>query len=358
MLLARHALPEIPALAAADKYAPAAVALPFGDAVLAIFGAHTQPMTVARFAPGSAPLVREYPAADPDALFDEAAPREKAGDFDASSDVYSRVPASRPLQLVAVAGVPWLVRAAGHARVDPESLDVIPAARSRVRWLLALLGDAILAGSGAEYSSSDAFQRFTRGPRALLDGPIFRTRTGLTRNSDWIVEGETFPVGNPATAFTDGVGKLRPSGASSVHAFSAALLGSEVIVYGREIHRSGSSRPALITIDLERAEVTRHVPVQHEDPFRVAVAGGALLGLGAKSIVRIDPVSLTIIDSADLPAGVRLLGHDETRVVVLHKRSKTLLVFDAAPFAGALDAAMGGMVTALAAKPEKARKKG
>ncbi|MBK6518790.1 MAG: hypothetical protein IPG04_32775 [Polyangiaceae bacterium] len=69
-------------------------------------------------------------------------------------------------------------------------------------------------------------------------------------------------------------------------------------------------------------------------------------------------MSLTIIDSADLPAGVRLLGHDETRVVVLHKRSKTLLVFDAAPFAGALDAAMGGMVTALAAKPEKARKKG
>lgn len=357
MLLARYTLPDIPALAAADKWAPAAVALPFGDAVLAVFGANTQPMTVVRFAPGAEPRVREFPAADISALIDEADPREKAGDFDASSDVFSRVPASRPLQLVAVAGAPWLVRHNGHARLDPDGLDVVPAARSRVRWLLPLPGDAILAGSGAEYSSSDAFQRFTRGPRALLDGPIFRSRTGLTRNSDWVVEGETFPAGDPATAFTDGVGKLRPSGASSVHALSAAVHGYEVVVHGRELHRSGSSRPALVTLDLARAEVTRHVPVQHEDPFRVAAAGGALLGLGAKSIVRIDPESLTIADSAELPAGVRLLGHDETRLVVLHKRSKALLVLDAAPFAGPLAAAIEGMAAALAAKPAKARKK-
>lgn len=357
MLLSRHPFDEIPALRAAEKFAPAVVALPFGDAVLAVFGANTQPMTVARFEPGTAPLMREYPPGELSALFPEAASREKAGDFDASSDVFGRVPADRPLQLVAIAGIPWLVRGTGHARLDPESLDVIPAARSRVRWLLPLPGDAILAASGAEYSSSDAFQRFTRGPRTLLDGPIFRTRTGLTRNRDWIVEGETFPTGEAATAFTDGVGRLRPSGASNVHALSAAVLGSEVVVYARELYRSGSSGPALISMDLARAEVTRHVPVLHQDPFRLAVAGGALLGLGAKSIVRIAPSSLTIVDSAELPAGARLIGHDETRLVVLYRRSKSLLVIDAVPFAGALGAAVGELAAALTAKPEKARKK-
>jgi hypothetical protein len=55
---------------------------------------------------------------------------------------------------------------------------------------------------------------------------------------------------------------------------------------------------------------------------------------------------------------VRLIGHDETRLLVLHKRSKALLVLDAAPFAGALGAAMEGLAAALAAKPETARKKG
>lgn len=215
----------------------------------------------------------------------------------------------------------------------------------------------VTRSSGAEYSSSDAFQRFTRGPRTLLDGPIFRTRTGLTRNRDWIVEGETFQTGEAATAFTDGVGRLRPSGASNVHALSAAVLGSEVVVYARELYRSGSSGPALISMDLARAEVTRHVPVLHQDPFRLAVAGGALLGLGAKSIVRIAPSSLTIVDSAELPAGARLIGHDETRLVVLYRRSKSLLVIDAVPFAGALGAAVGELAAALTAKPEKARKK-
>ena len=63
MLLSRHPFDEIPALRAAEKFAPAVVALPFGDAVLAVFGANTQPMTVARFEPGTAPLMREYPPA-------------------------------------------------------------------------------------------------------------------------------------------------------------------------------------------------------------------------------------------------------------------------------------------------------
>jgi hypothetical protein len=350
MLLARYPLPDIPALSAAEKWVPTTVALPFGDALLAVFGANTGPMTVARFASGAAELVREYPDVDMDGFFAAAGPRERAGDFDASSDLHSRLLADRPRQLVAVAGVPWLVRGAGHARLDPETLEVVPIPRSRVRWLLPLPGDAILAASGAEYSGSDAFQRFTRGPQSLLEGPIFRTRTGLTRNSDWMVEGETFPAGDPATAFRDGLGKLGAPGATSMHALSAVVVGGEVVVYGRELHRSGSSRPALIAMDLGRAEVTRHVLVQHEEPFRLAVTGGALLGLGAKAMVRVDPATLTVVDSAALPTGARL--------VVLHKRSKALYVLDAAPFAGPLAAAVEGLGAALAAKPEKAKKKG
>ncbi len=334
------------------------MALPFGDAVLAVFGANTQPMTVARFAAGAAPLVREYPVADLSALFAEAGPREKAGDFDASSDLHSRILADRPRQLVAVAGVPWLVRGAatpasiprawrsspppapasgGCCRCPATRSSPAPAPSTRQRRLPALHTRAARAARRPHLPHPDRPH-----PKQRLD------RRGERPS----------PPADPATAFTDGVGKLRVSGASSVHALSAAVLAGEVVIYSRELHRSGSSRPALLAMDLARAEVTRHVPVQHEDPFRVAVTGGALLGLGAKSIVRIAPASLTIVDSADLPAGVRLLGHDETRLVILHKRSKSLLVLDAAPFAGELAAAMDGVAAVLAAKPEKARKKG
>jgi hypothetical protein len=69
VLLARYPLPDIPALSAAEKWVPTTVALPFGDALLAVFGANTGPMTVARFAAGAAELVREYPDVDTNGLF-------------------------------------------------------------------------------------------------------------------------------------------------------------------------------------------------------------------------------------------------------------------------------------------------
>lgn len=64
MLVARCSLPTVPTLSAPEKLGPVAVALPLGDAVIAAFAASTQPMTLARFAPGAEPLVREYPAVD------------------------------------------------------------------------------------------------------------------------------------------------------------------------------------------------------------------------------------------------------------------------------------------------------
>lgn len=217
MLLSRHVLPPIPALSSADKWLPTAVALPCADTVLAAFGANTLPMTVVRA--GADVVVREYPAVDTleflDANRTAITTREKAGDFDASADVWSRLHASRVLQRVVVAGAPWLVRANGHARLDPVTLDVTPVPRSAVRWLVALPGGELLAGAGAEYTSSDAFQRFVRGPNTLLDDPIFRSRTQLTGNSDWVFAGTTLPVGNPATAFTAGVKALGVGGGAS-----------------------------------------------------------------------------------------------------------------------------------------------
>src|SRR5262245_1574971 len=104
MLFARYSLPAVPTLTAAEKLGPVAVALPLGDAVLAVFAAYTQTMAIARFAPGAEPFVREYPSVDYSAFLDEHGDaidaRVKAGDFDASNDVRSRVPAGYPLQLV------------------------------------------------------------------------------------------------------------------------------------------------------------------------------------------------------------------------------------------------------------------
>jgi hypothetical protein len=358
MLIARHPLPDIPALRAAEKWKPSAVALPLGDSVLGVFGALKTPMTVVRWSPGSDPLVREYPYVDFLEVFDEIQRREKDGDFDAFSDATSRLLADRPLQLVAVDGQPWLVRASGHARIDAETLDVVPVARSRVKWLVPLNGE-FLAASGAQYSGIDAFQRIQRCPARLLDEPIFRTRTGLTNNSDWIVQGKSFPAGDAATAFTTGVSKLRGAGAGEFHGLGAAVLGGEVIVYGCEIHRSGTSRPALVAIDIEKAEVIRYVRLKDEEPLILVVTEGMLLGVGAKSIVRIAPDSFTVIDRAELPAGVRFLGQDASRIVALHKRSKSVLVLAAASFSRPLAGAIEEMSAALAKPPmAAARSKG
>jgi hypothetical protein len=358
MLLARHSLPDIPALRAAEKWKPAAVALPLGDSVLGVFGALKTPMTVVRWSPGAEPLVREYPYVDFLEVFDEIQRREKDGDFDAFSDATSRLLADRPLQLVAVDGQPWLVRGCGHARIDAETLDVVPVARSRVKRLVPLNGD-VLAASGTQYSGIDAFQRIQRCPARLLDEPIFRTRTGLTNNSDWVVQGTSFPAGDAATAFTAGVAKVRGAGAGDFHGLGATVLGREVIVYGCEIHRSGTSRPALVAVDIEKAEVTRYARLKDEEPLIPIVTEGTLFGIGAKSIVRIAPDSFTVIDRADLPAGVRLFGHDASRIVALHKRSKSVLVLASASFSRPLAAAVEEMSAALARPPKAAaRSKG
>lgn len=353
MLIARHALPEVTALSAAEKFKPSAVALPIGDAVIGVFGANATPMSVVRWSAGADPVVREYPEVDYDS--DEVNAREKKGDFDAFSDFVGRNPAGRPIQLVAIGGRPWLVRAYGHARIDVETLDVVPAARSRVKWIVSLPKGDILAGSGAEYSAVDAFQRFQRCPADMIDQPIFRTRTGLTGNSDWVLQGTSFPAGDAATAFTDGIAKVRGKSAGSFHALAVAVLGQELIVYGRELARSGSSRPALVAIDIDKAEVTRHVPVKEDDPFVPAATGGALLGLGAKAIYRIAPDSLTITDQAPLPSGLRLIGHDATRIVAMHKRNKAVLVLASEAFSGPLAAAVEQLSAALA-KPKAGAK--
>lgn len=76
----------------------------------------------------------------------------------------------------------------------------------------------------------------------------------------------------------------------------------------------------------------------------------ALLGLGERTLVRIDPASLAVIDSAELPTGVRIIGHDVTRLVALHKRSRALLVLDAGAFAGSLQDAITTLATVITVK--------
>lgn len=355
MLLARYPLPEIPALAAAEKWRPTAVALPLGDSVIGAFGAATGPATVVRWAPGAEPVVREYPEADYDS--DEVSRREKAGDFDASSDAYSRLLATRSRQLLAVEGKLWLVRDNGHARLDPETLEIIPVPRSKVKWLAALPGGDVLAGSGAEYSGVEEFQRFQRCPAAMIDQPIFRTRTGLSKNPDWVLLGQSFPAGDPESALKDAIRPLSAGSNAYFHAIGAAVVGGELIVSGGDMVRSGISRPSLAAIDLAKAEVTRWAPLpKDEERLTPIVAAGTLLGVEPKQIVRIDPGSLSVADRAELPTGVRIVGHDATRIVALHKRSKSLLVLDATAFAGPLASAVAGIAAALA-KP-KAKGKG
>jgi hypothetical protein len=355
MLLARYALPEIPALAAVEKWKATSVALPLGDAVIGVFGARTTATTVVRWAPGAEPLVREYP----DVGFGDSkdvSRREKAGDFDASSDVYSRLLATRPHQLLAATGQLWLVRDNGHARLDPETLEIFPVARSQVKWLAALPGGDVLAGSGAEYSGVAEFQRLQRCPAALIDQPIFRTRTGLSKNPDWVLLGQSFPAGEPESALVAGVRKASGGQSTYFHAAGAAVVGGDLIVSGGDMVRAGTSRPALAAIDLEKAEVTRWARLpKDEEPLVPIATAGVLLGVEAKQIVRLDPAALAIVDRAELPAGVRIIGHDATRLVAVHKRSKSLLVLDAAAFAGPLADAVAGIAAALVKSKAKAR---
>lgn len=183
-----------------------------------------------------------------------------------------------------------------------------------------------------------------RCPAALIDQPIFRTRTGLSKNPDWVVLGQSFPAGAPASALVDGVRKASGGQSSYFHAAGAAVVGVELIVSGGDMVRSGTSRPALAAIDLGKAEVTRWARLPNdEERLLPIVTAGALLGVEAKQLVRIDPASLSIVDRATLPTGVRIIGHDAKRLLAIHKRSKSLLVLDAAAFAGELAGAVAGI---------------
>lgn len=355
ILLARYALPPIPALSAPEKLGPNAVALPFGDAVLAVFGARMTPTTIIKWS-GETAEHREYPyvAIDFSAVSKREAARDPE-DFDPLSDVASANVADRPLAMVAADGRAWVVREYGHAEIDLATLDVRPVRRSQVKWLVPLDNGDVLAASGAQYSSINDFQRFVRVPARELDQPLIRTRTGLNGNSDWRTIGTTFPAGEAATAFTEGVHAITSRGSSHFHASSAVQHRDEVIVSGHEHHRSGTSGAALVAIDLASEKVVRVTPLTHDERLEVISTHGWLIGVGDKSIARIEPSTLALTETAALPTGFRIIGHDAQRLVVLHRRSKTVLVVASETLSGSLDAFAGAL--AEAAKPPKGKAK-
>jgi hypothetical protein len=172
-----------------------------------------------------------------------------------------------------------------------------------------------------------------------------------------VLLGQSFPAGDPESALKDAIRALSNGSNSYFHAIGAAVVGGELVISGGDLVRSGISRPSLAVIDLEKAEVTRWALLpKDEERLTPIVAAGALLGLEPKQIVRIDPGSLSVVDRAEVPAGVRIVGNDATRIVAVHKRSKALLVLDAAAFAGPLASAVEGIAAALV-KP-KAKGKG
>lgn len=90
---------------------------------------------------------------------------------------------------------------------------------------------------------------------------------------------------------------------------------------------------------------------------------GLAMGLHrSHSVLLIDPETLAITDRAPLPKGIRLVGSDEKRLVLHHKRANTLLVARSAALApplgsplAAVEAEIDGIIKASRAAAKRKR---
>jgi hypothetical protein len=345
-------LPEAAILKVADKYKPTIVAHFHGGDLMVAIGALSNPLTLVAFRQGGKTDVVSYPHRPwSDEVYAELREHRRANQYDGDQDWYSRDLAASPRQLLTVGDALVLVRLhGGHALIDPSTLAIETVPRSAVEQSYRFGPDTLVVGACGKYANAEPVQLFWTYDAARVREPLVRYRVREPRHpEDRIVDGTPFPDEEGDIPFAGGIARLRGTSKTfdnSMHVASAISWQGKLFGFALGLHRSFSDEHSLIRIDFASRKVDRFRVLAKEDKtlratFAPSAAG--LIAFADKAVLMIDPETLAVTDRAPLPKGIRLVGSDEERLILHHKRGNTLFVVRNTAFAPPLGSALAAV---------------